>query len=60
MSTMRPRNTRLALLLRQFVDRQLEVFEKHVAGVQHLRPGIWRRTQISQRQPFIVLIRDGG
>ena len=44
------RHKHLALLLRQFVDRQLELVEKHVAGVKRLRSGIGRRQQIFEPQ----------
>src|SRR5215210_4960797 len=44
------RNKHLALLLRQLVDRQLELGEKHVAGIKRLRSGIGRRQQVFQPQ----------
>ena len=43
------RDEHLALLLRQLVDRQLELIEQHVARVERLRSGIGRRQQIFQR-----------
>ena len=56
------RNKYLALLLRQFVDRQLEFVEKHVAGVQRLRSGIGRRQQVFERPQIvgIVVASDSG
>ena len=49
------RNKHLALLLRQFVDRQLEFIEQHVAGVERIRSGIGRRQQVFQRSSSLVV-----
>src|SRR5205807_972632 len=54
------RNKHLALLLWQFVDRQLEFVEKQVADINQLRSGIGRRQQVFQGQQLIVLVPDGG
>lgn len=45
-----------ALFFRQFVDRQFELIEKQVAGVQRLRSGIVRGQQIFEHQAVAVLI----
>jgi hypothetical protein len=54
------RDEDLALLPRQLVDRQLELMEKDVAGVEGLRSGIGRRQEVFEREPFVVGARFGG
>src|SRR5579859_4585478 len=53
-------NKHLALLLRQFVDRQLEFIEKYAADIKCLWSSIWRRQQVFELRRFVVLVRDCG